>query len=399
MIALRSNRVLCNTDLLPADVVIEGEYILDVLPYGSAPSAIDLGDRLLSPGFVDLHSDAVEKEIEPRSGVFFPVDAALVELDKKLACCGITTMFHAVAFYEESVAGIRKPEMSAHIIRSIHELNKQTCRVDNFVHVRYEATSFGSVAAIVDLIESNMVQLLSFMDHSPGQGQYRRLDNWLRDHQATFGIDEDEARQVIGIMDGKKHLSAEKLQHLAQCARSQNITLISHDDDGEEKIDAMRTLGVSVSEFPVNEDAAFYARRHGLATGMGAPNVVRGTSHNDNISARRLIEKRACDYLCSDYHPVAMVQAVYTLNRELGVSLGESLRLITANPARIAGLSDRGEIRPDSLADLAVIDDSGIATVVFSMKSGIPVFNGLGRGLGADALNHRGSSAIKEAAL
>ena len=377
MHSLRSTRVLIENEIVQADLVIADQCIADVASYGSVDNVVDVGDRLITPGFVDLHSDAVEKEIEPRPGAHFPIDSAIVELDKKLATCGVTTMFHAIAFYEESVVGTRGTEMGAKIARHIDLLNEQRLLVDNFVHVRYEATSFGSVSAILELMQDGVVQFLSFMDHTPGQGQYVSVDNWLKDHKSAFGMDEDEARKVIDIMGEKKALSAEKLCLLAQRARQLDIPLASHDDDCIEKIDFMKNLGVSVAEFPTNEEAAFYAQEQNLTTGMGAPNVVRGSSQNGNISARQLIKQGLCNFLCSDYHPTSMLQAVYATSREVGITLSRSFQLVTRNPAEIAGLRDRGEIKIGHRADLLVIDDSFIPTVVLTLKSGVPVYNGL----------------------
>jgi alpha-D-ribose 1-methylphosphonate 5-triphosphate diphosphatase PhnM len=49
------------------------------------------------PGIIDLHSDALEKYIEPRPGTVFPMDIALQEFDKTLVSFGISTMYYCVA--------------------------------------------------------------------------------------------------------------------------------------------------------------------------------------------------------------------------------------------------------------------------------------------------------------
>ena len=122
---LRSTRVLCLGGIRPADVVIRHDLIEEVAAYGSMAHAIDVGRRLVAPGFIDLHSDAVEKEIEPRPGAAFPIESAVVELDKKLAMAGITTMFHAIAFNDESLSGQRATAHSAALIRAIHRSNQR----------------------------------------------------------------------------------------------------------------------------------------------------------------------------------------------------------------------------------------------------------------------------------
>lgn len=113
-----------------------------------------------------------------------------------------------------------------------------------------------------------------------------------------------------------------------------------------------------------------------MATGMGAPNIVRGRSQSGNISAYLLVNRGSCDFLCSDYHPSSMLQAVYCLHRQHGFPLVDALHFVSTRPAAIAGLSDRGEIAAGRLADLLVIDDQHVASVVLTIKSGNPVYSG-----------------------
>jgi alpha-D-ribose 1-methylphosphonate 5-triphosphate diphosphatase len=350
--------------------------IEDVVPYGCAPDGLNLCDRLIVPGFVDLHSDAVEKEIEPRPGADFPVENALVELDKKLAMAGITTMFHAVAFNEEALVEQRGTETATKLIEKISEANQRMLAIDNLVHARFEITSLGSAESLKRLMSQGMVQILSFMDHSPGQGQFKTLEKWKEYHVPVYELSDDEAGLVVASQREKKLRCLDYLEELSAHAREYMIMIASHDDDTPEKIDLMDSLGVTIAEFPLCLDTANYAKKKRMHTGMGAPNVVRGKSHSGNISARYLVAEGSCDFLCSDYHPSSMLQAVYLLHRELGLGLAEALSYVSSTPAAIAGLVDRGQIAAGKLADLLVIEDKHIAKVVMTIKSGNPVYSG-----------------------
>lgn len=376
MRVLRSRRVYFDGKIKPADVVLEHDYIDNVLPHGSTTEAYDFGNKLISPGFIDLHSDSVEQEIEPRPGAEFPVRSALVELDKKLTMAGITTMFHAIAFNDESLVGQRGTEAAANLINQICESNSRLLHIDNLVHARYEITSFCSIAAIKELIDEGKVQLLSLMDHSPGQGQFRSMEQWKKYHVPVFKLSDEEAQQIVDQQQEKKSRSQRYLEELVQYARERNILLASHDDDSCDKVNVLHDMGITIAEFPLNVETASQARSKQMATGMGAPNVVRGRSQSGNISARDLLEQGLCDFLCSDYHPTSMLQAVYAISREMGWDLADSLACITSVPAKIARLVDRGEIAAGKLADLVVIDDEDVAKVVMTLKAGIPVYNG-----------------------
>ncbi|MCF6188758.1 MAG: alpha-D-ribose 1-methylphosphonate 5-triphosphate diphosphatase [Desulfobulbaceae bacterium] len=374
---LRSTRILFDGEIKPADLVLAGGRIREIGRYGSKSGIINLGRMLIIPGLIDLHSDAVEKEIEPRPGATFPIRSSLVELDKKLAMAGITTMFHAIAFNDESVTSSRSTAMAAQIIRDIGETNQTHLGVDNFIHARYEITSFASATVIRKLISEELIRLLSIMDHTPGQGQFKSIESWKRFHLPTYDLSDAQAETIIKQKQADQEQAYRQVRSLLEFGRAHDLVLLSHDDDEPHKIDLTRDLGITVSEFPLDVDVAVYARQQGMTTGMGAPNVVRGKSQSGNISARELIKEGCCDFLCSDYHPSSLLQAAFVIHREMGMELAFGLAMVSSTPAEISGLDDRGRIAPGLLADLAVIDDRDIPTVVTTLKEGEVVYSSL----------------------
>lgn len=375
---LRSKRVLTKGKIQAADIVIIYGVIDSVEAYGSQEAAFDLGDRLLVPGFVDLHSDAIEKEIEPRPGAHFPVASALVELDKKLTMAGITTMFHAVGFNDAAITGYRATKLAAGVIEHINEANHWQLAVDNLVHARFEVTSFESVEVLKQLIEQNSVHLLSVMDHTPGQGQFKSIEKWKKFHLPVYKLSDSDADEIIRLKQRGKERAFVVVEELLAFGANHGLVLLSHDDDSPQKVELLKNMGVSISEFPLDVEVALFAKKMGVATGMGAPNVVRGKSQSGNVSARELIAEGACDFLCSDYHPSSMLQAPYTIHQELQLPLEHCFDMVSRTPARLAGLTDRGEIAEGKMADLIAIEDTMVPKVVLTLKEGTPVYNGTG---------------------
>jgi alpha-D-ribose 1-methylphosphonate 5-triphosphate diphosphatase len=108
------------------------------------------------------------------------------------------------------------------------------------------------------------------------------------------------------------------------------------------------------------------ARAAGDWVVMGSPNVVRGRSHLGWASAARLAEAGICNVLSSDYYYPAMLRAALILAGRGVLDLAAAWRLISANPAAAAGLSDRGTITAGSRADLVVVDPNvpqAVATI------------------------------------
>jgi len=372
---IRSNNVLINGKFQGADVVIQGDKITAVEPYNSIDIAIDLGDRRVVPGFVDLHGDAIEKELEPRPGAKFPTKMAVIELDKKLSMAGVTTMYHAIGFNDEELSKGRGTEQSRELIEEIYEANSSHLGVDNLVHARFEITSESSLETIKKLITNKKVDMLSIMDHSPGQGQFKTLEAWKKYHLSAYSIDDEDVSEYL-----EKKLSKDKVgivEDLVAFGLQHNIPVLSHDDDCEDKLNTLKQLGVTFSEFPLSVEVAKKAKQMNISTGMGAPNVVRGGSQSGNIAARELVKVGVCDYLCSDYHPASLLMSPYRLKEDVNLSLEEGFAMISSTPAKLANLQDRGEIKKGNLADIVVIDESHFPKVVLTFKDGEIVYNGI----------------------
>ena len=370
---LRSKNVLMNEEFVPADVVIKGEFIERIDEYGSNEVAVDLGEKKIAPGIVDLHSDAIEKEIEPRHGATFPVELAVAELDKKLSMAGVTTMFHAIGF-EENPKKKRSVDLAIHQIEEINKANEKHLGVDNYVHARFELSADEAVEPIKEVISKGMVKLVSLMDHSPGQGQFKSLDSFKTYYGNYYNLNEDEIQKVV---DKKLNKNEEKINDLIAFTKEHNLTLLSHDDDCIEKLDGLLDLGVQISEFPLDLEVAKYAVSKGIATGMGAPNIVRGGSQSGNIAAIELVREGVCKYLCSDYHPTSMLQAVYRMKDDANLDIAQGFSMVTSTPAKYANLEDRGEISKGKRADIIVVDDTHIPKVVLTLKDGESIYNGI----------------------
>ncbi|RXJ70313.1 alpha-D-ribose 1-methylphosphonate 5-triphosphate diphosphatase [Halarcobacter ebronensis] len=370
---LRSTNVLIDEKFIPADLVIQGEFIQRVDEYGANKIAVDLGDKKIVPGIVDLHSDAIEKEIEPRPNATFPVELAISELDKKLSMAGVTTMFHAIGF-EENPKKRRSIELAIHQIEEIFHANEKHLGLDNFVHARFELSSSEAVEPIKEVINKGMVKLVSLMDHSPGQGQFKNLETFKAFYGKHYGLDDEDIKAVI---DKKMNKNEEKINELISFVNAKGITLLSHDDDCMQKLDGLLKLGVKISEFPLSLEVAKYAVDKGIATGMGAPNIVRGGSQSGNIAAIDLVKEGVCKYLCSDYHPTSMLQAVYRMKKDANLDIAKGFSMITSTPAKYANLDDRGELKEGKRADIIVIDDTNIPKVILTIKDGESIYNGI----------------------
>ncbi len=365
-------------DRVADDVTVEvtGGRITALVEGGARPGgAVDGANLLLLPGLVDTHSDGLEREINPRRTAHFAFDYAIQAFEGRLRSSGITTAFHGVGYQEK--------ERSGRTVAKARELNRQLterrvggrAQVDHRVLFRFEARDPLALTPLLEDLDAGTlgdVPLISFEDHTPGQGQYHDAS------QFAAAIDPSELPEgqtvddfVAGLVAEAEqvfHLRETNMAQLGPRAKAGEFRLLAHDADSAESLAASHEAGATIAEFPVSVGAAEAARERDMAIVMGAPNALRGSSHTGNTSARELVAAGLCDVLASDYLPPAMLQSVFAIAAEGITTLPRAVGLITSGPAAMAGLADRGRLAEGTRADLVLVDDRGPRPAVVGVR-------------------------------
>lgn len=205
------------------------------------------------------------------------------------------------------------------------------------------------------MMEKNLVNEISFMDHTPGQGQYKDLEIYKK------SVDYSTGQTFEDIMDyhkNKEKLTFEQMQELTELAHSKNITVASHDDDTIQKLEINKEIGVDISEFPITIEVAKAAKQKGFYTVVGAPNILLGGSHSGNMSAADAILNDCADILCSDYYPQAMLHSIFIMHHKHGVSLPEMVNKVSLNPAKATRIDkEYGSLEKGKKADVLIVDE------------------------------------------
>ncbi len=358
---------------------------ITALVEGDAPGeALAAPGLTAMPGVVDLHGDMLEQEVEPRPGAFFPFGLALYELDKRLVAAGITTAYAAISFAWQSNE-IRRQETAIKIIESLGE-QRPCLMADLRTHARFEITNPETVPILTDLIERELVHLVSLMDHTPGQGQYKDIERYIRfmqkwivgDNEMLERLIDDEVIEALKAGMLAKEAEArnwELARDLCNLAVANGLPVASHDDDTPEKVAKMADLGVTISEFPVSLAAAEAARAHGMHILMGAPNAYRDKSTSGNLTAMAALRAGLLDSLGTDYVPAAPLQAAFRVADVGALPLHEAVNLVTRNPADTVGLTDRGRLEVGAAADIVLVaEDNDHPRVHATFCAGEPVF-------------------------
>lgn len=380
--------VLTNGQLVTEDqilqnhaVVIENDLIKAIIPEEdiakfSDYTLIDAQGGYISPGFVDIHSDYIEGIISPRPTSLMDFNMGIREAERILVSHGITTMFHSLSIYKDdgfSHKPIRNPENVNRLIDAINDTHTSQHLIRNRMHARFEIDNIEAVDRFIRNIEEEKVHLISFMDHTPGQGQYRNLEIYRDTLKGFRNMSNEEADVLIAESITKEKITLEQIKEIAQIALDNNIAIASHDDDEIDKLSLVKSYGTTISEFPTTIEVARKAKELGLWTIAGAPNVLLGGSHSGNLSATEAIQEQTIDILCSDYYPAALLHSLFKLSDEYGQDLHEMFQLVTLNPAKAVGIDDEvGSIKEGKKADIIIIEkmDDGFPIVTASIVDG-----------------------------
>ncbi len=335
----------------------------------------DLEGDFLVPGLIELHTDNLEKHFIPRSGVSWPAGLSSVAAhDVHMIGSGVTTVFDAITVGEPENRRNRNDIFAASLEALGRAAERNLLRAEHFLHLRCELAGDGVVERIAPYMGRKELRLISIMDHTPGQRQWRDMDKY-KTYYNLHGASEEEFAERIAMLRNMQMKNARKnLRAVVELCRSLALPLASHDDTTVEHVRENVGYGVGIAEFPTTLEAAREAREHGLAVVMGAPNIVRGGSHSGNVSAVELARYGLLDVLSSDYMPASLLHAAFLLPELTGVSLQKALETVTTNPAKAVGLADRGALEAGKRADavqVRLVD--GIPVVRAVWRSGLRV--------------------------
>lgn len=367
--------ILANATLVLPDETLRGcvklcdGTITEIASGASVPAgALDCEGDFISPGLVELHTDNLERHIQPRPGVDWPHAAAIMAHDAELAATGITTVFDAMRVgsvrRKESRYGSYARELATELLdlRAAGAL-----KISHFLHLRAEVCSDTLVEELSAFGEADRVGLVSLMDHTPGQRQFRDISKLEAYVKGKHGFDDAAFQEHISHLKTLRDTYGDLHEvEAVKAARRFGAVLASHDDTTTDQVATSAEHGIHLAEFPTTVEAARACHAYNIKVMMGAPNLIRGGSHSGNVAAQELAELELLDIVSSDYVPGALLMSAVRLGDIWG-DLARGLGTVTHAPASAVALTDRGRVEIGKRADL----------IRFKMIEGTPALRGV----------------------
>ena len=353
--------ILANADLVLADEVLRGSLrMIDgkiaAIEIGSdvPQGAVDCAGDLVMPGMIELHTDNLERHLQPRPKVDWPHAQAILAHDAELAAVGITTVYDALrvgSIISDSRSNYG--EYARFLADEILSMRaKGHLRISHFLHLRAEVCSETLIDELAKFGPDDRIGIVSLMDHTPGQRQFRDLTQLRAYVCGKHGLSETEFESHVADQVAlSQRLGAAHEAAAVTETRRFGAVLASHDDTTAEQVAISARHGAHFAEFPTTVEAARACHDHGIKVMMGAPNLIRGGSHSGNVAAHKLAEADLLDILSSDYVPSALLSAALMLG-DLWGDVARGMRTVTSAPAAAVGLQDRGQLTLGARADL-----------------------------------------------
>lgn len=370
-------QILTNAKIVTSDEVFSGTLIhkngkiIDIQKSSTSfPGGVDVFGDFLIPGLIELHTDNLERHLEPRPKVTWPHTTAILAHDAELASAGITTVFDAmrIGSIDDGKSGYVKYARS--VSKELMSLRqKGALKISHFLHLRAEVCSETLIEEFSEFNENDRVGLVSLMDHTPGQRQFRDLEALRNYVQKKRGMtDQEFVKHIEHLFELRSKFGDAHEEATVKEAARLGAVLASHDDTTSDQVKTSSKYGVRLAEFPTTLEAARECRKKNIAVMMGAPNLIRGGSHSGNIAAQELAAANLLDIVSSDYVPYALVSSAFML-AELWHDIPRAIATVTKNPAQAVGLTDRGTLALGMNADIVrvgLVDQKPVVRGVWS---------------------------------
>ena len=200
-LVLKNATLVLPGQVMHGSILVQDGLIAEIQPGAASGTDMD-GDTLIA-GVVDLHTDNLERQVEPRRSARWPSRAALLAHDSQCAAAGITTVFDALCAGQAGLADDR-PRTCIEGVADLAALAPTgLLKADHYLHLRCELPAENLLAQLDTYLDNPILRMASLMDHTPGAGQFNDLPRYCAMLQRD-SLSDDDIATLIGDMRARQ---------------------------------------------------------------------------------------------------------------------------------------------------------------------------------------------------
>src|SRR4029077_2044558 len=154
------------------------------------------------------------------------------------------------------------------------EILRPKLAADTRFHLRHETYNLDAEIEIAEWLSEGRIDLFAFNDHMDSTVASLAKPQKRSRMVERPGPSSEAFDSLVQHVTSRANDVPASIARLARAARDANVRMLSHDDESPAMRQTFRTQGVSIAEFPVNEETAREAAAAGDFIVFGAPNVV-----------------------------------------------------------------------------------------------------------------------------
>ncbi|WP_188129779.1 amidohydrolase family protein [Roseivivax sediminis] len=304
---------------------------------------VDLTGYYILPGIVDLHGASLDFRRAALPAVRDPT-SLLAASEAEAAAHGVTTAWLGQGWSWEG--GHADPAEAQRMLALQAAYADGRARLDLRASLICETHTVESRDALLAAVRRFRVDLVLFSNRLAA----------LQARRTLGGPGQADLAQRMRRAAQDSHDVPRHLCRLAEGFDTLGASYGSLDDPDGETRETFSMIGAKLCVRPARRTAAALARAVGDPVLLPAPAVLDVGSNRNDCPAIDFVRDGLCNALVSNLSYPAMARAAFTLADKDILPLADAWNLVSAAPAAIMGLPDRGVIDYGRRADLAIVN-------------------------------------------
>lgn len=365
-----SNKIVLSDDVIKGCIVVENGKIVDIQKDQKPVGAhIDLTDKFVLPGFINISSSDYAGEVKSSYNRYFTEEKIFYQIDRLLAESGVTTNFHT--FHLEDLLRDKTIKDAIEYLGRIKSGQNQKHFVDHKIHLTFRLGGQMANRNLRELILSGVVDFITCTGlYSRDVFNYRN-QYFVQNLQDRFDLNDEEAAQALQMLiDLREESALDDLSYRIKLAKNANIPFASTRFNLIKKLEKEYKVDINIISGEhtrrtidlIKEDKIHYMY-----------DVESFAKSDDVLEFAELLSEKAVDIITASSRSKDILEYIFEIEGLLG--LPEAVNLFSLYPSQALNLSERGDISVGKKADFVVVemfrDTPTVSAIILNGKMAI----------------------------